>query len=134
MAKLVKSIYTGTNVTSLGELSDTDSIDQGVAGAITALSDATSIATNLNLSNNFSVTLAGNRTLANPSGITAGQSGSIFITQDGTGSRTLAYGSYFKFVGGAAPVLSTAAASVDRLDYVVASATKIHAVVSLDVK
>jgi len=134
MAKLVKSIYTGTNVTSLGELNDTDSIDQGVAGAITALSDATSIATNLNLSNNFSVTLAGNRTLANPSGITAGQSGSIFITQDGTGSRTLAYGAYFKFVGGTAPVLSTAANSVDRLDYVVATTTKIHAVVSLDVK
>jgi|TARA_R100001377_G_scaffold72965_1_gene48859 hypothetical protein len=134
MAKLVKSIYTGTNVTSLGELNDTDSIDQGVAGAITALSDATSIATNLNLSNNFSVTLAGNRTLANPSGITAGQSGSIFITQDGSGSRTLAYGAYFKFVGGTAPVLSTAANSVDRLDYVVATTTKIHAVVSLDVK
>ena len=134
MAKLVKSIYTGTNVTSLGELNDTDSIDQGVAGAITALSDATSIATNLNLSNNFSVTLAGNRTLANPSGITSGQSGSIFITQDGSGSRTLAYGAYFKFVGGTAPVLSTAANSVDRLDYVVATTTKIHAVVSLDVK
>ena len=134
MAKLVKSIYTGTNVTSLGELNDTDSIDQGVAGAITALSDATSIATNLNLSNNFSVTLAGNRTLANPSGITAGQSGSIFITQDGSGSRTLAYGAYFKFVGGTAPVLSTAANSVDRLDYVVATTTKIHVVASLDVK
>ena len=134
MVKLVKSIYTGSDVTSLGELSATDSIDQGIAGAITALTDAATITPDLNASNNFSVSLGGNRTLANPSNITAGQSGSIFVTQDGTGSRTLAYGSYFKFVAGTAPTLSTAAASVDRIDYVVASATKIHAVASLDVK
>jgi hypothetical protein len=134
MVKLVKSIYTGSDVTSLGELSSTDSIDQGIAGAITALTDAATITPDLNASNNFSVSLGGNRTLANPSNITAGQSGSIFVTQDGTGSRTLAYGSYFKFVAGTAPTLSTAAASVDRIDYVVASATKIHAVASLDVK
>ena len=115
-------------------LADAQTFTGAQRGEITALTDASSIATNLALSNNFSVTLAGNRTLANPTNIVAGQSGSIFITQDGTGSRTLAYGSYFKFVGGTAPVLSTAAASVDRLDYVVASSTQIHAVVSLDVK
>ena len=109
-------------------------VSGNAVGLIVGLSDAASISTNLTLSNNFSVTLAGNRTLANPTNIAAGQSGSIFITQDGTGSRTLAYGSYFKFVGGTAPVLSTAAAAVDRIDYVVATTTKIHAVVSLDVK
>ena len=106
----------------------------GQRGEVTALTDASSIATNLALSNNYSVTLAGNRTLANPTNTVAGQSGSIFVTQDGTGSRTLAYGTNFKFVAGTAPTLSTAASSVDRIDYVVASATKIHAVASLDVK
>ena len=109
-------------------------VSGAAVGLVVALTDAASIATNLALSNNFSVTLAGNRTLANPTNIVAGQSGSIFITQDGTGSRTLAYGSYFKFVGGTAPVLSTTAAAIDRLDYVVKSATAIHAVASLDVK
>ena len=103
-------------------------------GEVTALTDASSIATDLALSNNFSVTLAGNRTLANPTNTVAGQSGSIFITQDGTGSRTLAFGTNFKFVAGTAPTLSTAASSIDRIDYVVAEATKIHAVASLDVK
>tara|TARA_B100000780_G_scaffold105430_1_gene73796 strand:- start:4467 stop:4871 length:405 start_codon:yes stop_codon:yes gene_type:complete len=134
MATLVKSIYTGSDVTALGEMTSSDTVDHGVAGKITVLTDAASIATDLALSNNYSVTLAGNRTLANPTNIVAGQAGSIFITQDGTGSQTLAYGSYFKFVGGTAPTLSTAAASVDRIDYVVASATQIHAVASLDVK
>jgi len=115
-------------------LSAAQTFTAGQRGQITALTDATSIATNLALSNNFSVTLAGNRTLANPTNIVAGQSGSFFITQDGTGSRTLAYGTNFKFAGGTAPVLSTAASSVDRIDYVVASSTIIHAVASLDVK
>jgi hypothetical protein len=103
-------------------------------GEVTALTDAASVATDLALSNNYSLTLAGNRTLANPTNIVAGQSGSIFVTQDATGSRTLAYGSYFKFVGGTAPTLTYIANAIDRLDYVVKSATEIHAVVSLDVK
>jgi len=115
-------------------LASAQTFTAGQRGEITALTDASSIATNLALSNNFSVTLAGNRVLANPSSIVAGQSGSFFITQDGTGSRTLAYGTNFKFAGGTAPVLSTSANSVDRVDYVVASSTIIHAVASLDVK
>ena len=123
-----------TKANAAATLTAVQTFTAGQRGEVTALTDATSIATNLALSNNFSVTLAGNRTLANPSNTVAGQSGSIFITQDGTGSRTLAMGSNFKFAGGTAPTLSTTAAAVDRLDYVVAAATKIHAVVSLDVK
>ena len=123
-----------TTANAAATLTAVQTFTAGQRGEVTALTDATSIATNLALSNNYSVTLAGSRTLANPTNTVAGQSGSIFITQDGTGSRTLAYGTNFKFVGGTAPVLSTTAAAVDRLDYVVAAATKIHAVVSLDVK
>ena len=123
-----------TTANAAATLTAVQTFTAGQRGEVTALTDASSIATNLALSNNFSVTLAGNRTLANPTNTVAGQSGSIFITQDGTGSRTLAFGTNFKFVAGTAPTLSTAAASVDRIDYVVASATKIHAVASLDVK
>ena len=103
-------------------------------GAVTALTDGATIAVDFNSSNNYSVTLAGNRTLGQPSNQVAGQSGSIFVTQDGTGSRTLAYHADWKWTGGTAPTLSTAAASVDRIDYVVAAANKVHAVASLDVK
>ena len=123
-----------TTANAAATLTAVQTFTAGQRGEVTALTDASSIATNLALSNNFSVTLAGNRTLANPTNTVAGQSGSIFITQEYAGSRTLAYGGYFKFVAGTAPTLSTAAASVDRIDYVVASATKIHAVASLDVK
>ena len=123
-----------TTANAAATLTAVQTFTAGQRGEVTALTDAASIATDLALSNNFSVTLAGNRTLANPTNTVAGQSGSIFITQDDTGSRTLAFGTNFKFVAGTAPTLSTAAASVDRIDYVVASATKIHAVASLDVK
>ena len=100
----------------------------GQRGEITALTDGSTITPDLADSNNFSVTLGGNRTLANPSNIVAGQSGSFFITQDGTGSRTLAYGSYYDFAGGTAPTLSTTASAVDRIDYVVRTSTSIHCV------
>ena len=103
---------------------------KGQRGEITALTDGATITPDFSDSNNFSVTLAGNRTLANPTNLVAGQSGSIFITQDGTGSRTLAYGSYWDFAGGTAPVLSTAANSVDRIDYIVRTTTSIHAVLT----
>jgi hypothetical protein len=101
---------------------------KGQRGEITVLTDGATITPDFADSNNYSVTLAGNRTLANPTNITAGQSGSIFVSQDGTGSRTLAYGTYWDFAGGTAPTLSTAASSVDRIDYVVRTATSIHAV------
>ena len=103
-------------------------------GTITALTDGATITPDFNNANNFSVTLGGNRTLANPTNQTAGQSGVIVITQDGTGSRTLAYGSYFKFPGGTAPTLTTTASAVDVLAYYVESSTRITARLVADVK
>jgi hypothetical protein len=100
----------------------------GQRGTISALTDGATITPDFAVANNYSVTLGGNRTLANPTNLTAGQSGSIFITQDGTGSRTLAYGSQYDFIGGTAPTLSTAASAVDRIDYIVRSSTSIHCV------
>ena len=96
-------------------------------GAVSALTDGATITPDFSLANNYSVTLGGNRTLANPTNITAGQHGVIVITQDGTGSRTLAYGSYYKFPAGAAPTLTTTAAAVDVLAYYVESSTRITA-------
>ena len=113
---------------NIATLSVTQTFSKGQAGSITALSDASSIATNFALNNHFSVTLGGNRTLANPTNIVAGQSGSFFITQDGTGSRTLAYGSYFDFAGGTAPTLSTAANAIDRIDYIARTTSSLHCV------
>jgi hypothetical protein len=104
-------------------------------GSVTALTDAATIAVNFASSNFFSVTLNGNRTLANPSNIVAGQSGAIFITQDAvTGGRTLAYDTYWDFPGGITPTLSTATSAVDVLVYMVRSATSVVGYLVKDVK
>jgi hypothetical protein len=97
-------------------------------GEITTLTDAATVAVDFADSNNFSVTLGGGRTLGNPTNQVAGQSGSLFVVQDGTGSRTLAYSSDWEFAGGTAPTLSTAASAVDRIDYIVRASGNIHAV------
>ena len=78
-----------------------------------ALTDAASIATDASLSNTFTVTLGGNRTLANPTNMTNGAIYTWRVRQDGTGSRTLAYGSKFKWPGGTAPTLTTTASATD---------------------
>lgn len=128
----------GTNVQAYdADTAKTDvvqSFSVAQRGTITALTDGSSITPDFAAANNYSVTLGGNRTLANPTNITAGQSGVIVITQDGTGSRTLAYGSYFKFAGGTAPTLTTTAAAVDVLAYYVESSTRITAKLIADVK
>jgi len=70
-------------------------------------------------SNNFKITLTGTSTLGAPTNASGGQSGSIFILQDGTGSRTLSYNAVFAFAGGTAPTLTTAASGQDALLYYV---------------
>lgn len=99
-----------------------------------ALTDAATVAVDLATGINFSVTLGGNRTLGAPSNTKNGQSGVIWITQDGSGSRTLAYNAAYKFAGGTAPVLSTTAAAVDALCYQVKGSSFIFASLVKDVK
>lgn len=96
-------------------------------GEVEALTDGATITPDFALSNNYSVTLGGNRTLANPTNLVAGQSGVIFISQDGTGSRTLAYGTAWDFAGGTAPTLTTTASAVDVLVYTVRTTGSIAA-------
>lgn len=115
----------GQTIAGYGLLDGAQTWTQGQRGEITVLSDGATITPDFANSNNFSVTLGGNRTLANPTNLVAGQSGCIWITQDGTGSRTLAYGSQWDFAGGIAPTLSISANAVDCLVYAVQSSTRI---------
>jgi hypothetical protein len=109
-------------------------VSGNAVGVVVALTDGATITPDFSAANYFSVTLGGNRTLANPSNQTAGQSGTIVITQDGTGGRTLAYGSNYKFAGGTVPTLTTTAGAVDTLVYYVESASRITCRLLNDVK
>jgi hypothetical protein len=97
---------------------------------VVSLTDAANVSVGFANGQNFSLTLADNRTLDNPTNCVTGQVGSIFIIQDGTGSRTLSYGTSWEFPAGTAPTLSTSAAAVDRLDYIVRTSTAVQSVLS----
>lgn len=79
MAKIVKSIYTGSTVTSLGELTLSDSIDQRVTGAITTDNDGSF---DMNVTNNFKCTPTATFALTFTN-ITAGQSGYVLLVNTG---------------------------------------------------
>ena len=88
-----------------------------VMGAVTTLTDAASIAIDMVSNNHFVVSLGGNRTMSNPTNETAGQVGHIYVIQDATCSRTLAFSDSWKFPNGTAPTMSTSASSVDMIAY-----------------
>jgi len=100
---------------------------KGTIGEVSDVSYASTITLDFRTANNFSTTLTGNVTFANPSNISAGQSGVLFITQDSTGGRTAAFGSYWDFSDGTAPTLSTGADAVDMVAWIARSSTKISA-------
>ena len=85
MAKLVKSIYTGSDVTSLGEVTPTDSIESDYSW--TGSQRGTTVTDNdgsfdMDGGNNFKCTPSGNFTLTFTN-ITDGQSGFILLVNSG---------------------------------------------------
>ena len=133
----IPNTLTAPKVTGVAEIANVGgdqntNFDNSVSVDIKAMSlGAGTHILDLNRNANFQLTLSGNITLANPANLTAGTTGSIFVVQDGTGSRTVAYGSSWDFIGGTAPTMTTAASSVDRIDYIVLDSTNIHAVATL---
>lgn len=88
---------------------------KSVASQFSTLTDASTVAIDLSLSNNYQVQLAANRTLGVPSNIVAGTVFQVNVYQDGTGSRTLALPFPYTYGTGATPVFSTGHGSMDKL-------------------
>ena len=89
---------------------------QGYSPTLT-LTDGATIDWNTDSGQVAKVTLAGNRTLNAPTNLENGAYYGLQIIQDGTGGRTLAFNAVFKFAGGTAPTLSTAANAIDFLNF-----------------
>lgn len=103
---------------TLARLATAQSFTAAQAAAPVALTDAATIVIDASLGNVFTLTIGGNRTLGQPTNPREGQGITIQITQDGTGSRTLAYHADWLFPGGVDPSLSTAAGAIDVLSAV----------------
>jgi len=89
---------------------------------------------------NWSITLANNVSLANPLNAKVGQTGSVFVQQDGIGSQTMSFQKSWIWAADSAPTLTTTASANDRIDYIVQAvyannmAQGIQAVATLDLK
>jgi len=116
----------GQTISGYGLLDGAQVWTKGQRGQVTALTSAATITPDFNDSNNFSLLIGTNSTLANPSNVVPGQSGCIFIAQT-AGGNTLAYGSNWEFAGGVAPSLSTGAGETDVIAYTVLNSTRIIA-------
>ena len=99
-----------------------------VLAATVTLTDAASIAIDMAAGTNFLVSLGGNRTIQNPTNAVAGQVGHIYIVQDSTGSRTLAWGDAWKFPNSLTPTMSTSINSVDLVPYSVRAVSVIDGI------
>jgi len=118
--------YFGSTVTVSGK----GKFMTGAFAPVVTLTDATSVVPDLNTSNVFAVTLAGNRTLAAPTNTSTniGATGHIFVIQDATGNRTLSYNTAYQFPDGTVPTLTSTSAAVDILFYAVRTTTKVDSI------
>lgn len=100
---------------------DANTVKKNVATGYTAqqygveatLTDAATVAWDVSAAQVAKVTLGGNRTFGAPTNQVAGGYYGLLVIQDGTGSRTGAWNSVFKFPTATAPTLTTSANAKD---------------------
>ena len=90
---------------------------------LNTISSASTITPDWNDGNTQTVELtSASTTIADPSNIKVGATYMLILKQDGTGSRTVSFGSKYKFSGGTAPTLTTGANKADVITLVAYSA------------
>ena len=114
------AVLTAATASSASAAVQATTVESGaLAPAVVSLADAATIAVDASLGNDFRVTIAGNRTMANPANPSDGQQIIFQVTQGSGGSFTLTWGSGYEFSTGLPqPTLSTTAGQTDLLGFV----------------
>ena len=121
-AILVSSVGINTTTTNNTKLY----LNGNAASNIVGLGSTTATTTlDFSQGNNFSLTLDATITIANPTGVTTGQSGVIFIQENGTGAYTVGWGTSWDFASATPPTLITTANALNALPYFARSTTSI---------
>lgn len=100
-------------IASLPASSATVEVGPIVSNVVTVLPDQASIPVDASTAYAFSLTIGGDRALESPTSQVKGSLYSLAVTQDGTGSRLLTYGTSYRFPSATPPTLSTAAGALD---------------------
>lgn len=121
----VYSNYT-PNWQTLAQLESVQVFQRAQRGVVSGLGLVSGTVTlDFQKANNFSMVLNGTTVINTPTDLKEGQSGVIYIQQDGVGSRTASYASEWDFPGGTPPTLTTTASGVDVLCYATRNTTSI---------
>jgi hypothetical protein len=102
-----------------------------ISAPIVTLVDGATITPDFNDGNVQSITLGDNRNMANPLNMTSGARYTLFVIQDGTGSRTITWDTAYLWESGTAPTLSTGAGDVDIIEFI-SDGTNMYGVDYLD--
>lgn len=124
-AQTVTGAKTFTSITTYNGGTIEASATQAYSKFVSVAVSTSSVEYDFSTGNNFSTILNANVTFNNPTNVQPGQTGIIYIQQDGTGSRTASFASNWKFPSGTGPTLSTAGSSIDALVYNVRTSTAI---------
>ena len=98
--------------TGIALLDSNNTFTKTVSSMPTVLTSGVTINVDASASNLFTLTLAHNGTLSNPTNLAAGEY-TFVVRQDGVGGRTLNFGSAYKFKNGDTKTLSTGASITD---------------------
>lgn len=127
VVNLVKSIYTSTDVTALGEIASGDTVDIPSGSTLTnptvtnyvetlfAANTGTAITVNLANGTVQDLTLTGNATITMPTAV-AGKSFIIMLRQDATGSRSVTW-STVVWPSATAPTITGTASKMDMYSF-----------------
>ena len=116
-----------------GPISGPVTVQSQSIGTSTYVQASGTIILNFGAGNNFEVVLtSGTQTLASPVNASGGQTGTIIVRQDNTGSRLLTYSGAWAFQSNTAPTLTTTASGVDLLAYYVVNPSRINTVATLN--
>lgn len=116
-----------TNTTDFALLSKHNVYNKAQGSGITILTDAATVSWGMVPSNVYQLTLGGNRTIAAPTNIKPGYKYTLFLYQDGTGSRTVTWNGVFIWPQGT-PTLSKVASAVDVIEFTADASGNLHGV------
>ena len=124
------------DLTVVGATALNSTVSLGAAAIGILVSSNATGDTTLNLQNGnfFKLTLTGNTSVTTPTNIAPGQSGIIYLIQDGTGGRSVSFSDVWNFSSGVTITPTSVANSVDLISYFVRGVSAIDVASALDFK
>jgi hypothetical protein len=113
------SVEGALTVVGATALNSTVSLGAAAIGILVSSNATGDTTLNLQNGNFFKLTLTGNTSVTTPTNIAPGQSGIIYLIQDGTGGRSVSFSDVWNFSSGVTVTPTSVADSVDLILFVV---------------